>query len=88
MMLIAGTVIVLKLEELIVASRKALRLWTIHPSYLDTPGLTAAWREALLASAVLAGRTVGYIHHPQLARFRASKDPVAAIETYLVSLYR
>jgi hypothetical protein len=63
-----------------------MRLWTLHPSYLDSPGLTAAWREGLLAKAVLNGRTVGYQHHPQLARFRAARDPHAAIETYLAGL--
>lgn len=63
-----------------------MRLWTLHPSYLDSAGLTAAWREGLLARAVLSGRTVGYRHHPQLARFRACRDPRAAIDTYLAGL--
>jgi len=30
-----------------------MRLWTLHPQYLDAQGLVALWREALLA--VLAG---------------------------------
>ncbi len=47
-----------------------MRLWSLHPKYLDAKGLVALWREALLAQAVLAGRTRGYRHHPQLARFR------------------
>lgn len=60
-----------------------MRLWSLHPRYLDRPGLTAAWREALLAQAVLAGRTRGYTRHPQLARFRETADPLAAIGAYL-----
>jgi hypothetical protein len=60
-----------------------MRLWSLHPALLDRQGLTACWREALLAQAVLAGRTRGYTRHPQLARFRAQPDPVAAIGTYL-----
>ena len=48
-----------------------MRLWSLHPRYLDAAGLTAAWREALLAQKVLAGATRGYRHHPQLERFRA-----------------
>ena len=60
-----------------------MRLWTLHPKYLDRRGLVALWREALLAQAVLRGRTIGYTHHPQLARFCASPSPVAAIATYL-----
>jgi len=60
-----------------------VRLWSIHPSYLDARGLVALWREALLAQAVLLGRTKGYTRHPQLERFRESRAPVAAIAAYL-----
>ena len=60
-----------------------MRLWTLHPRHLDAVGLVALWREALLAQAVLLGRTRGYTHHPQLQRFRAAADPVSSIATYL-----
>lgn len=60
-----------------------MRLWTLHPKYLDRQGLTAVWREALLAQAVLAGLTRGYRHHPQLIRFQAQADPLAAVAAYL-----
>ncbi|MDZ7654923.1 MAG: pyrimidine dimer DNA glycosylase/endonuclease V [Sulfurimicrobium sp.] len=60
-----------------------MRLWTLHPCYLDSRGLVALWREALLAQAVLSGKTRGYIHHPQLVRFRDSQSPLAAIASYL-----
>ena len=63
-----------------------MRLWTLHPRYLDSKGLVAAWREALLAQKVLAGKTKGYRHHPQLARFRALPDPLAAIGSFLAGL--
>lgn len=46
----------------------------------------AVWREALLAKAVLQNRTRGYRSHPQLVRFRAHPDPVAAINTYLAGI--
>ncbi len=42
-----------------------------------------AWREGLLARAVLAGKTRGYRHHPQLERFRAAAGPLAAIDCFL-----
>ena len=67
-------------------TNKHMRLWTVHPRYLDAKGLVAAWREALLAQKVLAGRTRGYRHHPQLARFRAETDPLAVIATFLKGL--
>jgi len=60
-----------------------MRLWTLHPKYLDARGLVALWREALLAQAVLGGQTRGYIHHPQLIRFRDSTSPVESIAFYL-----
>ena len=60
-----------------------MRLWTLHPRYLDRQGLTGLWREALLAQAVLACRTRGYWSHPQLLRFRAQAEPLAAIAAYL-----
>lgn len=60
-----------------------MRLWSLHPRFLDRQGLTACWREALLAQAVLAGRTRGYRSHPQLVRFRDSGDPLGAIASYL-----
>jgi len=60
-----------------------MRLWTLHPRHLDAAGLVALWREALLAQAVLLGRTRGYTRHPQLERFRGAADPVASIAGYL-----
>src|ERR1044071_2873546 len=65
-----------------------MRLWSIHPRHLDAAGLVAVWREGLLARAVLQGRTRGYRHHPQLGRFRESPRPVAAIDSYLLIIYR
>ena len=55
---------------------------------MDTRGLVALWREALLAQAVLRGETKGYRHHPQLERFRASRAPLAAIATYLRAIHQ
>src|SRR5471032_289070 len=60
-----------------------MRLWTLHPHYLDAKGLVAAWREGLLAQKVLAGATKGYRHHPQLIRFQAHAEPTVAIAEFL-----
>ena len=60
-----------------------MRLWSLHPTYLDTKGLVALWREGLLARKVLLGETRGYTNHPQLARFKKATDPHAAINAYL-----
>jgi hypothetical protein len=64
-----------------------MRLWTIHPKYLDAQGLVALWREALLARAVLRGRTRGYRNHPQLDRFREHDAPRSAINAYLAAVH-
>jgi hypothetical protein len=60
-----------------------MRLWSLHPKYLDAQGLVALWREALLAQAVLRGKTRGYRHHPQLKRFLDSPAPRKYIAEYL-----
>jgi hypothetical protein len=60
-----------------------MRLWSLDPALLDRQGLTAAWREALLAQKVLRGATRGYRHHPQLERFRGCQAPVPAIASFL-----
>lgn len=64
-----------------------MRLWSLHPRYLDAPGLVALWRETLLAKAVLRGETQGYQHHPQLQRFRLHPEPLSAIDTYLATIH-
>ena len=63
-----------------------MRLWSIHPKYLDQKGLVACWREALGAKVALEGRVQGYKNHPQLNRFKASKNPLAQINSYLFFL--
>ncbi|KGO98777.1 pyrimidine dimer DNA glycosylase/endonuclease V [Novilysobacter defluvii] len=60
-----------------------MRLWSLHPAHLDRQGLTALWREGLLARAVLSGRTRGYRNHPQLERFRAQPEPLSSLDAYL-----
>ncbi len=60
-----------------------MRLWSLHPRYLDAAGLVALWREALLAQAVLHGASKGYQHHPQLERFRGHATPLEAMSAYL-----
>ena len=64
-----------------------MRIWSLHPRYLDPQGLVALWREALLARKVLRGETRGYRHHPQLQRFRESTAPLAAIDAYLAAVH-
>lgn len=65
-----------------------MRLWSLHPRYLDTKGLLALWREGLLAQKVLAGKTKGYRNHPQLDRFKAHPRPQRAIGRYLLGVWK
>lgn len=64
-----------------------MRIWSIHPKYLDTKGLVALWRETLLAKHVLEGKTKGYRNHPQLNRFKRADKPVDSINQYLATVY-
>src|SRR6185295_20026301 len=65
-----------------------MRLWSLHPKYLDAKGLVALWREALLARAVLRGQTKGYRQHPQVQRFREHATPLLVMEAYLCEVLR
>jgi len=65
-----------------------MRLWSIHPKYLDTKGLLALWREALLAKKALKSRVKGYSQHPQLIRFKKQPLPVKAINSYLKEILK
>jgi hypothetical protein len=59
-----------------------MRLWTLHPKYLDAKGLVALWRRRFCAA-----RPKGYKHHPQLLRFSVTKNPPAALATYLKAVH-
>lgn len=65
-----------------------MRIWSIHPKYLDSKGLVALWRETLLAKNVLENKTKGYKSHPQLNRFRESKNSMDCINQYLFEIYK
>lgn len=65
----------------------SMRLWSIHPRYLDSSGLVAHWRETLLAQSVLHDETKGYRNHPQLIRFKELRDPCSGTAQYLESIF-
>ena len=64
-----------------------MRIWSVHPKYLDAKGIVALWRETLLAKNVLEGNTKGYKNHPQLTRFKAIEKPLEAINQYLAEVW-
>ena len=65
-----------------------MRLWSLHPKYMDSKGLVALWREGLLARAVIKGETKGYKNHPQLTRIKNHENPLALINSYLLNVYK
>ena len=65
-----------------------MRLWSIHPKYLDVKGLSGLWREGIMAHNVLLGLKKGYSNHPQLERFKKQENPIVFIDTYLLNVYR
>ena len=65
-----------------------MRIWSLHPKYLDKKGLLALWRETLLAKQVLEGKTKGYKNHPQLDRFKKAKNQANCINQYLATVYQ
>src|SRR5689334_7091239 len=65
-----------------------MRIWSIHPKYLDSRGLVALWRDTLLARNVLENKTKGYKNHPQLNRFKESHKASECINQYLCEIYK
>lgn len=65
-----------------------MRIWSIHPEFLDSKGLVALWRETLLAQKVLQGNTKGYKNHPQLDRFKKTDSPLHFIGRYLIHIWK
>ena len=65
-----------------------MRIWSIHPKYLDAKGLVALWRETLLARKVLEGQTSGYRNHPQLIRFKEVNKSVDFLDCYLKVVWK
>lgn len=64
-----------------------MRIWSLHPEYLDAKGIVALWRETLLAKKVLENKTRGYKNHPQLIRFKNSQNPLSSINFYLSEIF-
>ncbi len=64
-----------------------MRIWSLHPKYLDSKGLVALWRETLLAKNVLEGKKKGYRNHPQLIRFK-NQNPLGTINYYLSVVFQ
>jgi hypothetical protein len=50
-----------------------MRLWSLHPCYLDTKGLVACWREGLLARKFLSGETNGQLDY-EVSHLKAKLD--------------
>ena len=65
-----------------------MRLWSLHPKYLDTAGLNGLWREACMArNALEEGKDHGYYEHPQLDRFKKQNHAQTYIHLYLKAIY-
>lgn len=72
-----------------------MRLWSLHPRYLDRMGLLGLWREALLAKKLVYGQLhavsdVGkkYLNHSHLRRFDREHAVPFRIMHYLREVYR
>ncbi|MGB1580239.1 MAG: pyrimidine dimer DNA glycosylase/endonuclease V [Nevskiales bacterium] len=64
-----------------------MRIWSLHPRYLDPKGLVALWRETLMAQKVLRGDLPAYEKHPQLQRFWSQEAPLACVAAYLRTIH-
>lgn len=60
-----------------------MRLWSLHPQYLDRKGLGGVWLEGFVGLKALSKERLGYSNHPQLERFKTHINPVGALAEYL-----
>lgn len=75
--------------------RRKMRLWSIHPKYLDSKGLVAEWKEGLQGIAALKrsiiepdNRRIMFINHPQLIRFKQTGNPVEYLNLFLWFVFK
>lgn len=70
-----------------------MRLWSIHPKYLDPSGFGGLWNESNIASKCLYGQTDtwkrknAWINHSQLDRFKFHFNPKSAISFYRLIVF-
>jgi hypothetical protein len=64
-----------------------MRIWSVHPCYLDTRGLGALWNETLVGRNSLRRREGGWYRHSQLNRFRDLPDADDILASYLELVY-
>jgi len=65
----------------------AVRLWTLHPRYLDDSTLREAWRDGLTARRRLAAGPDLNTSDPVLLELAATRKPLATVDRYLRSLF-
>jgi hypothetical protein len=64
-----------------------MKLWSLHPSYLDIQGLHTVWQEGLLGMMIMENQDAGFQNDPQLIRFWLSGDPMGILGFYLSEIY-
>lgn len=67
-----------------------MRLWSLHPQYLDDQTFYLTWKRGMIAVRALTGKLAPYeqrfAHHGQLERFKKYPDPTQAISDYMHAL--
>jgi len=71
-----------------------MRLWSIHPEYLDVLGLVAAWKEGIQGINALKrsmkepeNKSIMFLNHPQLKRFKSTGNPIKYLNWYLSEVF-
>lgn len=61
-----------------------MKLWSIHPKYLDKDTLFSCWEEALKVKTIIENRSRE--SNLQVSKFKQCDNPLAQINTYLYYL--
>lgn len=64
-----------------------MRLWSLHPIYLDDIGLSRCYYEGIGGLKAMLGLQKMHKNHPQLIRFKERGNPVNDLSYYLTCVY-
>jgi hypothetical protein len=65
-----------------------MRLWSLHPDYLDPLGLSRCYFEGVGGLKALKGIQKMHKNHPQLQRFKKQTNPEESLKTYLKIVFK
>lgn len=64
-----------------------MKLWKIHPKYLDDKELLDLFKHALIVKDILSGKLLAYRTNKYVSIFKERGNPILAIDAFLYQIY-